>query len=169
MYIYFGPTVKTCPPSFRPLPERPTRRLSHPPLGSIRDRFTPCQWPVVDNRWRDGITKQHSQDCPLPLVRRLQPDPWRSRNPVLHHQDGPIPRVLMAGPPSSLPATSLDQDIILQNFGVSYERLLFYTRLNTIGNQVCISHSPVQSRIIEAFICSDSLPLQQGCFIYMTI
>ena len=39
-----------------------------------------------------------------------------------------------------------DRDaIILQNFGVNYEELLFYVNLNTIGDQVGASLLPVES------------------------
>lgn len=61
----------------------------------------------------------------------------------------------MAGPSSSLLAADLDRDVILQNFGVSYEELLFYMNLNTIGNQVCTSSLPVESRAfhLPAIVC----------------
>jgi len=57
----------------------------------------------------------------------------------------------MTGPLSSLRVTDLDRDIILQTFGLGYEELLFYMKLNTIGNQVWTSRLPVQSRI-DVFI-----------------
>jgi hypothetical protein len=49
----------------------------------------------------------------------------------------------MAGPLISLLATDLDLDAILPKFGVSYEELLHYVKLNTVGNQVCTTTLPV--------------------------
>lgn len=45
----------------------------------------------------------------------------------------------MAGPPSSL-VTDLDREFIFQKFGVDYEDLPSYVRLNTTGNHVRILH-----------------------------
>ena len=72
----------------------------------------------------------------------------------------------MAGPPSSL-APDLDRESIFQDFGVDYEDLLFYMKLNTIGNQVRIFNFLGQTKSV--LIASNSLALQQGCFIFMTI
>lgn len=113
-------------------------------------------------------SNSQAQHRPLRFARWLQPDSWRFENPALLHQDQYIHLVLMAGPPSFLPITDLNRDLIFQKFGVDYEGLLFYMRLNTIGNQVCIYHFLVQSRI-EVLISFDSLPLQQEYFIFMII
>ena len=79
--------------------------------------------------------------------------PESRETPSLRYQDRIISLVLMAGPSSSLLAMEMDRDaIILQNFGVSYEELLFYAKLNTIGGQVCTSALPCLSRV-RGLIC----------------